>query len=293
MNSDSSLYGALNAVKVLRCSVGQIFSSLANGLSADHGEEGRDQKFLSELEELLGAVTQNLRDVEQAVNSLASPPGPFSLGNSSFLSQECSQERQALYSQLVLSYKWTDKIHEYSNHAFSLLSQNSLKRSYSMSSAKRRRTITSNHNIAPHSVDAFISSLDRQFPDMSITISRPFTTNVVLQITLARVLQAVVSFKGLLIEWAIIKGHGEQFDLWTESRHKVFRKITENSLAAILHYYAPPHPEYGVHSFIRWLHSYINLFNDPCKRCGNHLHCALPPTWRDMRTLEPYHEECK
>lgn len=50
------------------------------------------------------------RDVEQAVSSLSQPPGPFSLGNTSFLSQECTQERQALYSQLVLSYKWTDKV---------------------------------------------------------------------------------------------------------------------------------------------------------------------------------------
>lgn len=56
-----NLYGALTSVKVLRCSVGQIFSSLADGIRADHGEEGKAEKFLSEIEELLNAVTHHLR----------------------------------------------------------------------------------------------------------------------------------------------------------------------------------------------------------------------------------------
>jgi mediator of RNA polymerase II transcription subunit 27 len=54
--------------------------------------------------------TDNCRDVEQAVNSLSTPPGPFNLGNAAYLSQESTQDRQALYSQLVHSYKWTDKV---------------------------------------------------------------------------------------------------------------------------------------------------------------------------------------
>ncbi|CAH1390730.1 unnamed protein product [Nezara viridula] len=289
-----NLYAALTSVKVLRCSVGQIFNSLANGIRADHGEEGRDTKFLSEIEELLNAVTHHLRDVEQAVNNLSQPPGPLTLGNTNFLSQECTQERQALYSQLVLSYKWTDKIHEYSNHAAALLSQNSLKRSYmNPGSAKRRRTQTSSHNVSPQAVDTVISAIDRQFNDMTMSISRPFATNAVLQVSLGRVLQAVIAFKGLMIEWVVVKGYGEAFDLWTDSRHKVFRKITENSHAAMLHFYSPTLPELAVRSFMTWFHSYITLFSEPCKKCGSHLHCALPPTWRDLRTLEPFHEECK
>lgn len=56
-----NLYTALNSIKVLRCSVGQVFSCLANGLRADHGEEGKDAKFLSEVDELLSSVTHHLR----------------------------------------------------------------------------------------------------------------------------------------------------------------------------------------------------------------------------------------
>lgn len=50
------------------------------------------------------------RDVENAVGNLTPPPGPFNLGNTTYLTQEIAQERQALYGQLVNSYKWTDKV---------------------------------------------------------------------------------------------------------------------------------------------------------------------------------------
>ena len=53
-----------------------------------------------------------------------------------------------------------------------------------------------------------------------------------------------------MIEWVVVKGYGETLDLWTESRHKVFRKITENSHAAMLHFYSPTLPELAVRSFM-------------------------------------------
>lgn len=52
----------------------------------------------------------HFRDVENAVGCLTPPPGPFNLGNTMYLTQEIAQERQALYGQLVNSYKWTDKV---------------------------------------------------------------------------------------------------------------------------------------------------------------------------------------
>ncbi len=42
-----------------------------------------------------------------------------------------------------------------------------------------------------------------------------------------------------------------------------------------------------------YLHSFATLFTDRCKKCGNHLHNNLPPTWREYKTLETYHEDCK
>jgi hypothetical protein len=53
-----------------------------------------------------------------------------------------------------------------------------------------------------------------------------------------------------MIEWVVVKGHGETLDLWTESRHKVFRKVTENAHAAMLHFSSPTLPELAVRSFM-------------------------------------------
>ncbi|XP_015117050.1 mediator of RNA polymerase II transcription subunit 27 [Diachasma alloeum] len=289
------LNNALTAVRVLRSSVRQVFDSVANGLTSDHGDENKDSKYLSELQELLVAAHSNLRDVEAAVGTLNPPSGPFSLGSTTYLSQETSQERQALYSTLVNSYKWCDKAHEYSNVAHVLLSQNSLKRSYinTSSRSKRGRIQTSTHNVSPAQVDAMFSTLDRLSPDMTITITRPFASNAILNVTMGHILKGAIAFKGLMVEWVIVKGYGEKMDLWTESRHKVFRQMTETAQAGMLHFHSPTMPEYAVRSFMTWFGTFANVFSQPCKRCGLHLHNAMPPTWREFRSLEPFHQECK
>lgn len=56
------------------------------------------------------ALFQLYSDLESIINGLTPPQAPFTLGNTSFLLQETTQERQALYSQLVNSYKWIDKV---------------------------------------------------------------------------------------------------------------------------------------------------------------------------------------
>jgi mediator of RNA polymerase II transcription subunit 27 len=71
-----------------------------------------------------------------------------------------------------------------------------------------------------------------------------------LQISLGRILKAVIAFKGLMIEWVVVRGHNETLDVWTESRHKVFRKVTENAHAAMLHFSSPTLPELAVRSFM-------------------------------------------
>lgn len=46
-------------------------------------------------------------------------------------------------------------------------------------------------------------------------------------------------------------------------------------------------------SFQTWLRSYMKLFQAPCQRCGKFLQDGLPPTWRDFRTLEAFHDTCR
>lgn len=60
------LNSALVSIKVLRSRVGQVFETLGSGIRAEHGEEGRETKFLMELQELLNAVNNNLRYIGQS-----------------------------------------------------------------------------------------------------------------------------------------------------------------------------------------------------------------------------------
>lgn len=75
-----------------------------------------------------------------------------------------------------------------------------------------------------------------------------------LQITLGRVLKAALIFKGIMIEWVTVKGFDESFDdvddLWSESRHHVFRKLQDHTHSAMLHFFSPTLPELAVKSFM-------------------------------------------
>lgn len=60
------------------------------------------------------------------------------------------------------------------------------------------------------------------------------------QVTVGRILQAMIAFKGFIIEWVVIKGYTESCnsptDLMIESRYHVFRRITDHAQAATLHF---------------------------------------------------------
>jgi len=89
------------------------------------------------------------------------------------LNHETDPDRQNAYSELVNGYKWYEKTHLYSGLATTMLSHNSLKRSYFPSSNKRRRP-TSHANPPAVVVDQMISSLN--INNMTIKIYRPFAT---------------------------------------------------------------------------------------------------------------------
>lgn len=123
---------------------------------------------------------------------------------------------------------------------------------------------------------------------------------VLSKVSLGRVLTAVLVFKGLMIEWVVVRGINEentrsdgQIDVWTESRYEVFRKISHNAIAAMLNFQFALNPEFSVKQFMTYLHSFNTLFTDKCRKCSFHLRNNLPPTWREFKTLDPYHEDCR
>lgn len=98
-------------------------------------------------------------------------------------------------------------------------------------------------------------------------------------------------------------------------------QVTDHATTALLHYQLPQMPDVVVRSFMvrkswswswswctppslltfpsvclsvqTWLRSYIKLFQSSCQRCGHFLQDGLPPTWRDFRTLEAFHDTCR
>lgn len=144
-------------------------------------------------------------------------------------------------------------------------------------------------------IDKLLSEINHP-PHTTYNVFRPFGSNAVAIVTISNVLKAAIVFKGVLIEWVTIKGFDELLeldDLWAESRYEVFRKVQEHAHSAMLHFFSPTLPDLAVKSYITWLNSHIKLFLEPCKRCNKYIANGLPPTWRDLRTLEPFHEECR
>ncbi|CAM4718340.1 unnamed protein product [Leuciscus chuanchicus] len=84
-----------------------------------------------------------------------------------------------------------------------------------------------------------------------------------------------------------------KLDIWSKSNYQAFQKVTDHATTALLHYQLPQMPDVVVRSFMTWLRSYIKLFQNPCQRCGKFLQEGLPPTWRDFRTLEAFHDTCR
>jgi hypothetical protein len=66
---------ALTAIRILRSSVSVVFDSLGNGVVREAGELEKENKFLTELTELLNSVNHNLREVETSVGCLQPPAG--------------------------------------------------------------------------------------------------------------------------------------------------------------------------------------------------------------------------
>lgn len=95
-----------------------------------------------------------------------------------------------------------------------------------------------------------MTTLTQFFGDMTISASNSVKSDISFDITLGYILKAVIIIRGMMIEWIVVKGYEESIDLWTQSRHKVFRKVTENALAAILHFDSVEYPELGVQSFM-------------------------------------------
>ncbi|XP_075572578.1 mediator of RNA polymerase II transcription subunit 27 isoform X2 [Pelecanus crispus] len=251
--------------------------------------EGREKGFVAAFQESLHSVSRDLGELERLSNLVGKPSENHPLHNSGLLSLDPVQDKTPLYSQLLQAYKWSNKLQYHAGLASGLLNQQSLKRSANQMgvSAKRRpKAQPTTLVLPPQYVDDVINRIDRMFPEMSIQLSRPNGTSAMLLVTLGKVLKVIVVMRSLFIDRTIVKGYNE--NVYTEDG-----KVTDHATTALLHYQLPQMPDVVVRSFMTWLRSYIKLFQAPCQRCGKFLQDGLPPTWRDFRTLEAFHDTCR
>uniref|UniRef100_A0A8C1ZJT1 Mediator complex subunit 27 n=2 Tax=Cyprinus carpio TaxID=7962 RepID=A0A8C1ZJT1_CYPCA len=280
---------AINAIQALRSSVTRVFDSLKDGMKNKETLEGREKVFITEFQDNLQSVNRDLNELERLSTLVGRPSESHPLHNSGLLSLDPVQDKTPLYSQLLQAYKWSNKLQYHAGLASSLLNQQSLKRSANQmgTSAKRRPKVQPSTLALPTQyVDDVISRIGRMFPDMSIELFRPNGTSAVLLVTLGKVLKAIVVMRSLFIDRTIVRGYHE--NIYSEDG-----KVTDHATTALLHYQLPQMPDVVVRSFMTWLRSYIKLFQTPCQRCGKYLQEGLPPTWRDFRTLEAFHDTCR
>ncbi|XP_032303954.1 mediator of RNA polymerase II transcription subunit 27 isoform X2 [Coturnix japonica] len=280
---------AIAAIQALRSSVTRVFDCLKDGMRNKETLEGREKGFVAAFQESLHSVSRDLGELERLSNLVGKPSENHPLHNSGLLSLDPVQDKTPLYSQLLQAYKWSNKLQYHAGLASGLLNQQSLKRSANQMgvSAKRRpKAQPTTLVLPPQYVDDVISRIDRMFPEMSIQLSRPNGTSAMLLVTLGKVLKVIVVMRSLFIDRTIVKGYNE--NVYTDDG-----KVTDHATTALLHYQLPQMPDVVVRSFMTWLRSYIKLFQAPCQRCGKFLQDGLPPTWRDFRTLEAFHDTCR
>ncbi|KAI8518192.1 Mediator of RNA polymerase II transcription subunit 27, partial [Branchiostoma belcheri] len=224
---------AIQTTQRLRGSVGRVFSQLRDGMEGGETAGERSKAFLDQLRENLLAVNKEYDELEKLSTAVTKQSDQLPTGSSGLLSLDPVQDKTPLYGQLLQSYKWSNKVHEHAGYTAQLLNQNSLKRSSMMTglSTKRRKPQSTSHALPGQYVDAVVANLQRHFPNMNITMTRPFGQSAVLQIGLGRTLQAIVVLRGLLIDRVVVKGFQEnitqedgKLDIWSKSQFKVFEK---------------------------------------------------------------------
>jgi mediator of RNA polymerase II transcription subunit 27 len=127
---------SLKAVKTLRSSVRDLFKLLSEGEVREQANNVKSElnqdPFLTEVKSVIENISTRLRELESSCTLIAHPSVSMNinLGNTGMLSQDPAFERTNLYSSLIASYRWNDKLQEYASHAYTILTANTLKRSH-------------------------------------------------------------------------------------------------------------------------------------------------------------------
>ena len=264
-------------------------------------EQQQQIDLLQYVNQMISTITATIRGLDQDILILMQNNSFISPGEAVHLGLDCSLEKHNLYMELCKSYKTYAKLHDYSAHCHALLLQQSLKRvhkrfetstsgsgsSSSQSRDPRSDSIVATFNpyiykicLSRSSVTSMLETCLKMCEFMEGSYSQPFGLSTgVFQISVNRVLKAILVMRGIVIDAVIVKAYHESFaskastkggqagllyevggspfvqpdddiDLWSDSKYAVFRKLTHHANAAVLHFQYPTYPEIAVRSFL-------------------------------------------
>ncbi|XP_045216313.2 mediator of RNA polymerase II transcription subunit 27-like isoform X2 [Mercenaria mercenaria] len=297
-NQTENIIQTIKLTQKLRASVAHVFQNLGDGCSVAKGNE---KQILNTFHESLLDVNNDFSELEKACGSLQSLSSV--IPNSIYLSIDPAIDKSPVYTQIFQAYKWSNKVSDLAGYGASVLDAHvKIKRTQQMGAAqakKLKRTPPTGHAYGPSIVENYAARFNQKAGGLSVQVTRPLGSHAVLQVTLGHILKAQVALRGLMIEWVNVRGYTEEnpdeskLELWSKSKYLVFQKVTESATAATLHFYSPHNAELSLTSFMHWFQRYRTLFSASCQKCGKHYLNGLPPTWRDLRTTEPYHDVCR
>lgn len=267
--------------------------------SSKQQEQQQQVDLIQYVNQMISTITATIRSLDQDIMILIQNsnlwPAIISPGESIHLTMDSSLDKHNLYMDLCKSYKTYAKLHDYALNCHAFLHQQSLKRVHKrldapsnhqqVSRDPRSDSILATFNpYAPKksSVPAVLENSLIKCPYINGTYSQPFGVSTgVFQMSVNRVLKAILVMRGVVIDAVIVKAYHESFaskatrhgsspaallaaeaggspfvdpdddiDLWSESKYAVFRKLTHHANAAVLHFQYPTYPHIAVQSFL-------------------------------------------
>lgn len=191
----------------------------------------------------ISTITGTIRNLEQDISILLQNSSLINTGEAVHIGMDSSLDKHNLFLELCTSYKTLSRLHDYSTHCHALLHQQSLKRvhkrsdtsvSYSQSSmltqnqssqqqsalaAARSESVVATFNpyiykicTSKQSITSVLDAYLKLCEHMEGTYSQPFGVSTgVLQISVDRVLKAILVMRGIVIDAVIVKAYHESF----------------------------------------------------------------------------------
>uniref|UniRef100_A0A914XRR8 Uncharacterized protein n=1 Tax=Plectus sambesii TaxID=2011161 RepID=A0A914XRR8_9BILA len=309
-------------VRALRASMQKTLQQLMIG---PQGEGASSDRFGAEVKKRLTAVHEQYEVLETLSKQLPkTTPTNAIIDRLTKLLQEgqIDSETDQLYIHLLDSVNWNE-----SNTQF-LFYVNKFLRSY----CRKRPSLMMPRLIAPSSVDvqttpqqSFYNQLQTVSKDkrlnMQIDLIEKTRSSGVVEVIIGHVVEMerktfsptlkllllvnnavpeMVQVKAFNEEWGYIDG---QVDLFDESRHLVYRKISAQMNAQIMQIFIPGITELrdgnsSLQLLLLWFSRYTAIFDQPCRVCKKILKDFIPPTYIDLRiniavATQPLHETCR